>query len=398
MLAFDVGALIKIHAAPPIKRLFQLNNYNEVSTMWWGKKQEIAALERQLRDLQHDNQTLRERCDGLEQHAAALEAEHHAAEHRRSAHQGINTLYLGAGAALEQIRESVADTAARLGDEREQLDGAASVFTDSTQVLDSIRSELASIDGKARSSCDNIDRLKALAADIVKFVQVIGTISEQTNLLALNAAIEAARAGDQGRGFAVVADEVRALAQRASGAAAEVGALVDNIGNETRAADLQIQEVSQDCQRIAQSTDRIVDTVNRALQMAAQMRAVINTSADSSFVQMAKMDHVVWKTQVYRAILADKTVDPDSLPDDQHCRLGRWYASSEARERFGHLSNFRDLQAPHQALHGIGREAIRLHRGGSLHDSLAALKQMEHSSERVMLILDRFGNDMTGRR
>ena len=366
--------------------------------MWWGRKENMAALERQLRDLQQENQILRERCEGLEQHTAALEAEHRAAEQRRSAHQGINALYLGAGSALEQIRESVADTAARLGDEREQLDGAASVFTDSTQVLESIRSELASIDGKARSSCDNIDRLKALATDIVKFVQVIGTISEQTNLLALNAAIEAARAGDQGRGFAVVADEVRALAQRASGAAAEVGALVDNISSETHAADLQIQEVSQDCQRIAQSTDRIVDTVNRALQMAARMRAVINASADSSFVQMAKMDHVAWKTQVYRAILADKTVDPDSLVDHQHCRLGRWYVSAEAGERFGHSPNFRDLEAPHELLHGVGREAIKLHRGGSLHDSLDALKRMEQASERVMHILDRFRTDMAVRR
>jgi methyl-accepting chemotaxis protein len=366
--------------------------------MWWGRKQDMAALERQLRDLQQENQILRERCEGLEQHTAALEAEHRAAEHRRSAHQGINALYLSAGGSLEQIRESVADTAARLSDEREQLDGAASVFTDSTQVLDSIRSELASIDGKARSSCDNIDRLKALAVDIVKFVQVIGTISEQTNLLALNAAIEAARAGDQGRGFAVVADEVRALAQRASGAAAEVGALVDNISSETHAADLQIQEVSQDCQRIAQSTDRIVDTVNRALEMAAQMRAVINTSADTSFVQMAKMDHVVWKTQVYRAILADKTVEPDSLVDDQHCRLGRWYGSVDAGDRFGHLPNFRDLQTPHHTMHSAGREAIRLHRGGSLHDSLDALKRMEQASERVMHILDRFRTDMAVRR
>jgi hypothetical protein len=47
------------------------------------------------------------------------------------------------------------------------------------------------------------------------------TVAE-TNLLALNAAVESARAGEHGRGFAVVASEVRALAQRASGSAAQV--------------------------------------------------------------------------------------------------------------------------------------------------------------------------------
>lgn len=366
--------------------------------MWSRNKNTIARLERTIADLEHENTELRRRCDEQQARADKYEAEHVAAEHRRTAHQGINGLWLNAGTALEQVREAIADNAGRLGAEREHLDGAASVFTDSTQVLESIRSELSSIDDKARRSCDNIERLKRLATDIVAFVQVIGTISEQTNLLALNAAIEAARAGDQGRGFAVVADEVRALAQRASGAAAEVGGLVDSIGSETRAADLQIQEVSQDCRRIAESTDRIVDTVNRALEMAAQMRTVINVSADSGFVQMAKMDHVVWKIQVYRAILADKTVDPHSLADDHQCRLGRWYYSTDTAGRFGHLPNYRDLEAPHQTLHAVGREAIGLHRGGDLHDSLAALRQMEEASDRVMAILDRFERDLAQRR
>lgn len=363
----------------------------------WGNKQKIAELERQLQALQRENSALQERCNALEQHTNTLEAEHKAAEHRRTAHQGINTLYVNSTAALIQVREAVAENAHRLSAEREHIDGASSVFVDSTQILDSIRGELASIDQKARNSCDNIARLKLLANDIVKFVQVIGTISEQTNLLALNAAIEAARAGDQGRGFAVVADEVRALAQRASGAAAEVGTLVENISSETHAADLQIQEVSEDCQRIAQSTDHIVDTVHRALDMAAQMREVINTSADNGFIQMAKMDHVSWKTQVYRAILADKSVSPDDLADDHSCRLGTWYRSHEAEQRYGATASFRDLETPHRQLHNAGREAIHLHRSGGLHDSLAALREMEQSSERVMQILDRLARDMGSR-
>ncbi|MET0378185.1 MAG: methyl-accepting chemotaxis protein [Spongiibacteraceae bacterium] len=362
--------------------------------MWWAKRAETTALQRQVTTLEQDNAELQHRLQRLQSERDLLEQEHKAAETRRSAYQGINGLWLGNADALESVQRAVAGSANGLREQQQQLERDSSVFSDSTQVLASIRSELASIDQKAQHSCVNIDRLKALSSDIVKFVQVIGTISEQTNLLALNAAIEAARAGDQGRGFAVVADEVRALAQRASGAAAEIGTLVENISTETRIADAQIREVSLDCRTIAESTDQVVQTVEHALQMAQQMRTVISESADSGFTQMVKMDHVVWKIQVYRAILVDKSLDPHQLASADHCRLGEWYRSPEVVAQYGGSRSYRDLEEPHRELHGVGIEAIQLFRAGKLHESLNQLKRMESASTRVMNALDRLAKEM----
>lgn len=80
----------------------------------------------------------------------------------------------------------------------------------------------------------DIEKLEQTSLAVSAIISSINYISEQTNLLSLNATIEAARAGEYGKGFAVVANEIRKLALGTNAAANQVGAIIDEMGNQTK--------------------------------------------------------------------------------------------------------------------------------------------------------------------
>ncbi|HEB29190.1 MAG TPA: hypothetical protein ENI05_15800, partial [Porticoccus sp.] len=309
------------------------------------------------------------------------------------AYKEIQAMWLNSSSSLKEVREGIATSAQQLNDEKGKTKETTSVFNNSSVALGNIRQEVAGIDAKATRSCENIDRLKSLSEDIVKFVEVINNISEQTNLLALNAAIEAARAGEQGRGFAVVADEVRSLAKRASEAASEIGALVGSIGTETHNTDQQIRDVSDDCRLVAESTENILTTVNSALELARHMQNVISSSASSGLVQSVKTEVIIWKLDVYRVVLGLSTQSIDELSDYSRSYLWQWL-QGEGRELSSQLSSYSLLEQPFLEINRLGVEALNYKALDDQETALRALQNMEKHSGEFMKAISRLEGEL----
>jgi len=142
------------------------------------------------------------------------------------------------------------------------------------QVIGQSLTGLHSLVGQVQGNAQAIERLAEESATIGSVLTVIRAIAEQTNLLALNAAIEAARAGEMGRGFAVVAEEVRSLAQRTSGATAEIQQLIARLQQaahqSVEAMRAQVEQAEATANQ-AEAADGALDEIVAAIRTIASM-------------------------------------------------------------------------------------------------------------------------------
>lgn len=154
-----------------------------------------------------------------------------AVEEIASGNQNLSQRTAEQASSVEEIAATIEESTAAY---KQNYDNAKA-----TSSLANKSSELARSGGDlVNDAIVMMEKVNSSSRKISEIIDLINGIAFQTNLLALNAAVEAARAGEQGRGFAVVAGEVRNLAQRAAGAAKEIGGLIqESVSNATEGSD-----------------------------------------------------------------------------------------------------------------------------------------------------------------
>ena len=220
-------------------------------------------------------------------------------------------------------------------------------------------------------------------------LQVIVNISERTNLLALNATIEAARAGTAGKGFSVVANEVKNLSNQTKSAAEDITKAVEEINSQSLRVTESMDnsaEMCEDIRTIISEFDTRLHATNAANQRA--MNKIYSTK-DMIFMVLAKLDHVIWKTNTYRSVLHREQMF--DFVDHHSCRLGKWYTTGEGRTGFGHVNSYRELERPHSVVHNGTKRVFEMldYDENDCEELEAALKVMEEGSDGVFRVLDR---------
>jgi regulator of replication initiation timing len=356
--------------------------------MFFSSGRKIAELQQRLQSMQAENETLRGELTATRETLDAMRPAAAEADAQGCLLVGMAPHIGSFSDSLKESQSSLATLAQAMRQETQRVVMACHTVGDNLGIIERMAGSLEGFTQRLNTTSDEVGKLHDRTGEIGGIVKLIQGIAEQTNLLALNAAIEAARAGEYGRGFAVVADEVRKLADRTRNATNEISTLVQTVQNEATQVRDQVQVDPESTRIFQQDGQQAYLGMKGLMDSSDQMIGTIAASALRSFVETAKVDHLVFKMEIYKVFLGLSNKNETEFASHTHCRLGKWYYEGDGKSCFSRLPGYQAIETPHVAVHQHGVNAVRHFHAGELNAGLDELGKMEAASLRVLRNLE----------
>ncbi|SIO05908.1 Chemoreceptor zinc-binding domain-containing protein [Sulfurivirga caldicuralii] len=351
------------------------------------EKARIEQLSQEIERLQAEKRQLEQQLAeaARQQPAAVQDEEATITPFCRKMSQAYDKFY----GSCKDFQGSMTTMGQRLAVGKQDVVNSAKLSSQAQRDINDMGARILKLSQEATETAGAVDTLKQRAEEIGSILTMIEDISEQTNLLALNAAIEAARAGEHGRGFAVVADEVRALSGRTANATADISRLIQLVQQEVGAARRRMRDVASESERLNETAQQASQNLGQMLQTSTQIEQTVTAGALRSFIMNAKIDHLIYKMELYRLMLGLRNdLRPEDVDNPKASRLGKWYYEGEGRDCYSQLPGYAEIEPIHNEMHVLGRRLVEAWLAGDQEQALETLLRLEDVSARLQAALE----------
>ena len=104
-----------------------------------------------------------------------------------------------------------------------------------------------------------------------------------------------------------------------------------------------MQVGAEDASRYSAESEAAMRSMERLLGLSRRMETTVASSALLANVELANIEELILKLEVYKVFMGISQLRPEALPDETQCRLGQWYYDGEGREHFSRLPGYAAL-------------------------------------------------------
>ena len=154
-----------------------------------------------------------------------------------------------------------------------------------------------------------------------------------------------------------------------------------------------MEVLSRTADDFSQRGSRATEDMQQLMKLSRKMEEVIAGGALKSFIEVAKVDHLVFKFRIYMGLFGLIDLPAAQVASHTACRLGQWYYQGEGRECFSRLAGYREIEAPHIEVHKMGITALEAKQKGDVDAMLRHIELMERASVSVIDNLQRMADN-----